>query len=90
MHIAAAFNKPIISVWGNTVPEFGMYPYYGTQAAGGAAAGNKDAGKMMEIKGLSCRPCSKIGYKKCPRGHFKCMELQSMGRIVEAISGKTE
>ena len=27
MHIAAAFNKKIYSVWGNTVPEFGMYPY---------------------------------------------------------------
>ena len=28
MHIAAAFHKPIISIWGNTVPEFGMVPYY--------------------------------------------------------------
>ena len=27
MHIAAAFNKKIISIWGNTVPDFGMYPY---------------------------------------------------------------
>ncbi|HEV3326245.1 MAG TPA: glycosyltransferase family 9 protein [Puia sp.] len=29
MHIAAAFKRPVVSVWGNTVPEFGMYPYYG-------------------------------------------------------------
>ncbi len=29
MHIAAAFKRPIISIWGNTVPGFGMYPYYG-------------------------------------------------------------
>lgn len=27
MHIAAAFKKKIISLWGGTVPEFGMYPY---------------------------------------------------------------
>lgn len=27
MHIASAFKKKIVSVWGNTVPEFGMYPY---------------------------------------------------------------
>ena len=27
MHVAAAFKKKIVSVWGNTVPEFGMYPY---------------------------------------------------------------
>ena len=97
MHIAAAFKRPIISVWGNTVPEFGMYPYYGgsrVAATGGAdlAAGTKrdtgeggTGGVMMEVKGLRCRPCSKIGYKKCPRGHFKCMELQSMERIVRLI-----
>lgn len=66
MHIAAAFKKTIISVWGNTVPEFGMYPY---KAAEGSV--------IFEVKGLSCRPCSKIGYAKCPRGHFKCMNLIS-------------
>ena len=27
MHIASAFNKNIISIWGNTIPEFGMTPY---------------------------------------------------------------
>lgn len=60
MHIAAAFRKDIISVWGNTIPEFGMYPF-------------RTKYKVLEVKGLSCRPCSKIGYKKCPKGHFKCM-----------------
>ncbi|GAB3201716.1 ADP-heptose:LPS heptosyltransferase [Pontibacter aydingkolensis] len=60
MHIAAAFQKDIISVWGNTIPEFGMYPF-------------RTKYKVLEVHGLSCRPCSKIGYKKCPKGHFKCM-----------------
>jgi len=64
MHIAAAFKKKIISVWGNTVPEFGMYPYYGNMHI---------QSSQFEINGLRCRPCSKIGYAKCPRGHFKCM-----------------
>ncbi|MDP4148252.1 MAG: glycosyltransferase family 9 protein [Bacteroidota bacterium] len=77
MHIAAAFRKPVISVWGNTVPEFGMSPYYGAIPV---------AGQFMEVHGLSCRPCSKIGYKKCPRGHFKCMESQDMGRLAEAAN----
>ncbi len=27
MHIAAAFKKNTLSVWGNTVPSFGMFPY---------------------------------------------------------------
>jgi lipopolysaccharide heptosyltransferase II len=62
MHVAAAFKKEIISVWGNTVPAFGFTPYL---PAGGS--------KMVEVNHLSCRPCSKIGYDKCPRGHFKCM-----------------
>ncbi|UCH13247.1 MAG: glycosyltransferase family 9 protein [Bacteroidales bacterium] len=62
MHIAAAFRKKIISIWGNTVPEFGMYPYLP----------GKDS-QIIQIHGLSCRPCSKLGYKKCPRGHFRCM-----------------
>jgi ADP-heptose:LPS heptosyltransferase len=62
MHIAAAFQKNIISVWGNTVPEFGMYPYMPGKES-----------QIVEVKNLSCRPCSKIGFEKCPKGHFKCM-----------------
>jgi len=64
MHIAAAFRKPIVSVWGSTIPEFGMTPFYpdGIQS-----------NENIEVKGLSCRPCSKIGFAKCPKGHFRCM-----------------
>jgi ADP-heptose:LPS heptosyltransferase len=60
MHVAAALKKKVISIWGNTVPEFGMYPY-------------RTDYEVIEHKGLQCRPCSKIGYDKCPAGHFKCM-----------------
>lgn len=65
MHIAAALKKKITSVWGSTVPQFGMTPYY--------PAGSWELGTLLEVQGLSCRPCSKIGYAKCPKGHFKCM-----------------
>ncbi len=64
MHIAAACRKEIISVWGNTVPQFGMCPYI---------PGEEHKSKIVEVKGLNCRPCSKIGFEKCPKGHFKCM-----------------
>ena len=60
MHIASALKKKVISIWGNTIPEFGMYPYL-TEFS------------IIENKEISCRPCSKIGYGKCPKGHFKCM-----------------
>lgn len=75
MHIAAAFKKKIISVWGNTIPEFGMYPYL------------PDPNSVIsEVKGLKCRPCSKIGYDKCPKGHFKCMNLIEEDHIAFTIT----
>ncbi len=73
MHIASAFKKNIISVWGNTVPSFGMYPYQTNYV-------------NAEVKKLWCRPCSKIGYSKCPLGHFKCMEKQSVDGIVQQVN----
>lgn len=78
MHIAAALQKPIISVWGNTVPAFGMYPYYGKLSA--------QHFDVMEINKLWCRPCSKIGHDKCPRGHFKCMEHIAVNEIVNMVN----
>ncbi len=80
MHIAAAFQKPVISVWGNTVPAFGMYPYYGKNS--------RQHFDIVEINGLWCRPCSKIGYNKCPRGHFKCMELIAVNDIIKLVNGQ--
>ncbi len=71
MHIAAAFNKHILSVWGNTVPEFGMYPY------------KADYSRIIQVKDLSCRPCSKIGFKNCPKGHFKCMNLIDLNLLIK-------
>lgn len=65
MHIAASFKKKIYSIWGNTIPEFGMYPYMTENI-------------LIENKKMSCRPCSKLGYNKCPVGHFRCMEELEM------------
>ena len=72
MHIAAAFKKPIISIWGNTVPELGMYPYMPS---------NPLDYSIHEVKGLSCRPCSKIGSQSCPKKHFDCMNKQDLDKI---------
>lgn len=77
MHIAAAFGKEIISLWGNTVPEFGMYPYL----PGGAGKSF-----LFENKSISCRPCSKIGYEKCPKGHFQCMLGLPLAEIIATIN----
>ncbi len=76
MHIASCFETPIVSVWGNTVPDLGMYPY---------APQNKALYTIHEVNGLSCRPCSKIGYKACPKKHFNCMHLQNPEVIKQAL-----
>jgi ADP-heptose:LPS heptosyltransferase len=74
MHIAAAFHKKILSVWGHTIPEFGMYPYLPDRAS-----------KIFEVAGLSCRPCTKIGKKECPKGHFRCMNDIDYKEIISTV-----
>ena len=61
MHMAAALHKPLTTIWGSTVPQFGMTPY-------------KVPYQIMQVEGLSCRPCHKHGLAVCPLGHFRCME----------------
>lgn len=82
MHIASAFKKQVISVWGNTVPQFGMYPYYGNVQP---SSESKQPYDILEVRKLYCRPCSKIGYDKCPLGHFKCMEKISVQDMVDKV-----
>jgi len=82
MHIAAAFNKKIISLWGNTVPEFGMYPYL--------KKGSEQNSVIFDIKGLECRPCSKLGLGKCPKKHFDCMNRLDVKQIAETANKMME
>ncbi|MBO5956777.1 MAG: glycosyltransferase family 9 protein [Bacteroidales bacterium] len=76
MHIAAAFHKNIVSVWGNTVPELGMYPYLPNE---------KEKCHIIECKDVKCRPCSKLGFKECPRKHFNCMMKIDCDTVVEGL-----
>ena len=85
MHIAAAFKKPVISLWGNTVPSFGMYPYYGENFLKHQPQLPYD---ILQVNKLWCRPCSKIGYDKCPRGHFKCMEKIEISYVLQCIQNR--
>ena len=76
MHIGPALGVKIVSIWGNTVPAFGMYPYY--------PKGKEDY-TIIENNDLKCRPCSKIGHDKCPEKHFKCMEDIDEDEIIRSI-----
>ncbi|PCJ67407.1 MAG: glycosyl transferase [Bacteroidetes bacterium] len=72
MHIASAFDTQIEAIWGNTNPAFGMYAY-------------RPSGVNIDdhIVSLKCNPCSKLGSNICPRGHFKCMNMQNVEQIVK-------
>ena len=41
--------------------------------------------KIIERNDISCRPCSKLGYAKCPKKHFNCMTLIESETIVKAL-----
>ncbi|MFY9153865.1 MAG: glycosyltransferase family 9 protein [Prolixibacteraceae bacterium] len=75
MHIAAAYRKKILSVWGNTSPDFGMFPYLPGEGS-----------EILEVKGLSCRPCSKLGYHECPKKHFRCMRDIPEEKLVDWVN----
>jgi ADP-heptose:LPS heptosyltransferase len=78
MHIAAAFKKEMVSVWGNTLPEFGMYPYYGAFLI---------SNFKSQVSNLSCRPCSKLGFHTCPKKHFSCMNNINEEEITKFVGG---
>ncbi|RMI14569.1 MAG: lipopolysaccharide heptosyltransferase II, partial [Calditrichaeota bacterium] len=60
MHVAAAFRRPQIAIFGSTTRELGFFP-------------RNPRAVVVENTGLSCRPCSHIGRASCPKGHFRCM-----------------
>ncbi|TKB95285.1 glycosyltransferase family 9 protein [Pedobacter cryophilus] len=72
-HIAEAFNKKLVTIWGSTVPELlGVQPYQVDH--------HYEAGVE-----LSCRPCSKFGLSACPKKHFNCMKTIELEKIVNFI-----
>lgn len=73
MHIASAFKKKIISLWGCTSPVLGMYPYLPDPKS-----------VIIEPDHLSKRPCSKLG-NKCKHGDFECAKQVDEDRILQAV-----
>lgn len=86
MHMAAAFQKPIITIWGSTTPSLGVGPYYGRTPH------PKAVNFHVQVEKLWCRPCSTDGLNSCPQGHFKCMKKievsEVVSRVEELLRGK--
>jgi len=58
-HIAAALNRPVVALFGPTVPAQGFAPL----------------GERVRIveRRLECRPCSRHGGDRCPIGTHECL-----------------
>ncbi|MCX7606789.1 MAG: glycosyltransferase family 9 protein [Bacteroidia bacterium] len=78
-HLGAAVGTPTVVLWGNTVPELGMTPWQVQHL-------------NIEARHLSCRPCSKLGFASCPRGHHDCMRALTPDYVemqLRAFRGKS-
>ena len=72
MHLASALKKKVVAIFGSTTEELGFFPYLTEHI-------------VIQNNSLTCRPCSHIGRKKCPKKHFKCMKDISTQHVIDAI-----
>ena len=77
LHFASAFSRPVVVVWGATSPSFGFAAY-------------RTESVNCEVKGLWCRPCSRMGSERCIRGNYACMHKQDWGKIADIVNSETE
>ncbi|MGG5209322.1 glycosyltransferase family 9 protein [Chryseobacterium sp. MIQD13] len=73
MHLASLMGTRCISVWGAT------HPYAGFLGFG------QSENDVVQVKDLTCRPCSVFGDKECYRGDWACLEELNVQKIVEKI-----
>jgi ADP-heptose:LPS heptosyltransferase len=90
-YIASAFKKPTLAIWGSTSPKLDVEPFYGDIFLKNF---HKKIYENILVPNLWCQPCSKYGRKKCPLGHFNCMEKQNIDLIAKKVdvflaTGKT-
>jgi len=71
VHVASAMKKPVVAIFGSTIPEFGFAPY--------------GEGHVIIQKKMECRPCGIHGKRKCPQKHFKCMKEITTEEVYEAV-----
>jgi lipopolysaccharide heptosyltransferase II len=72
MHLSSALRKKTVAIFGSTTEELGFFPYTTRHI-------------IVQNKDINCRPCSHIGRKKCPRGHFKCMKEITAEQVLKAV-----
>ncbi|RKS96540.1 glycosyltransferase family 9 protein [Chryseobacterium defluvii] len=74
MHLASLMGVKCVSIWGAT------HPYAGFLGFG------QSEDDVVQVKDLSCRPCSVFGDKECYRGDWACLEELNIQKIIEKIN----
>ncbi len=73
LHLATALARPVVAIFGPTVPAFGFAPI------------GRD-GVVVEHPAMPCRPCSPHGPEVCPLGHHRCMTEITVGQVVQQVA----
>ncbi|HAO26684.1 MAG TPA: glycosyl transferase [Chryseobacterium indologenes] len=73
MHLASLVGTRCVSVWAAT------HPYAGFLGFG------QSEQDVVQVKDLTCRPCSVFGDKECYRGDWACLEEFNIQKIIEKI-----
>ena len=73
MHAANALGVRTVAIFGSSVKEFGFFPY-------------EVEHRILEVNGLTCRPCSHIGLDACPKRHFRCMMDTTPDKVGSAVA----
>lgn len=74
MHLASLMGTRCISIWGSTHPFAGFLGY------------GQSENDVVQVKDLTCRPCSVFGDKPCYRGDWACLEEMTVQQIIDKIN----
>ena len=72
LHIASAVDAPVTALFCSTVPRFGYGPL------------GSNAMVIETGESLPCRPCGPHGHRHCPKGHFRCSNIEA-SKLVERV-----
>lgn len=72
LHVASAFERPVVGIYCATVPKQGFAPTHADV-------------RLVERSDLSCRPCSRHGGDWCPIGTFECSRGITARSVVDSV-----
>jgi heptosyltransferase-2 len=70
-HLASGRGCRVVVLYGSTTTALGFEPW--------------GPHSVVEVAGLSCRPCDLHGKNACPLGHFKCMRDMTVDLVEGAV-----